>query len=384
MPELLQSLPLVGGLYQIENILLLYIFLTRRRSLLLHGAAWIAVTAAVYLLYPHLGFLKAGFYLREYALGCLYLIPRLLFFRETLPVKLFVFFMNFSLTQLTYLIFTYLDRLLSTRIPRFYVLAGLLLELAALPLVHRYAKPYLKNILAVMNRNNVVFVFFPILSFALLAYYGVLNSFVLSTFIPLVLSTLLILFSYYMISVSISTAKRGQELERISNSDSLTGVFNRRHMEQRIREEFNRYNETGMEFSLILIDIDFFKAVNDKYGHDCGDKLLVEIVRDIGGAVRQNDIVARWGGEEFLLLLPGTRGEQAAKLAERVRKAVEERRHEYGGLSLSATITLGAAVARPGDTLSALIKRADIALYRGKRKGRNLAILFDETDKPDA
>jgi len=374
--------PIVGSLYLIENLTLLYIFLTPKRSFLFQATAFAVPTLLVLIvafppfsLNTELSITEK--LLRDYLLGCLFLIPCVLVFKETLHVKIFIFFMNYSLTQLIYLIFMYLDRFLSPRIPHFYVMTGLLLELAALPLVYRYIRAPIKNIISILDRPYTVFTLFPLLSFVLLAFYGLQGNYVISSFITLVLSTLLIFITYYLISVSITASRRRQELEVISNSDSLTGIFNRRHMEQRIQEEFKRYCRTNLGFALVLMDIDFFKRINDKYGHDCGDDLLKEIAKDIVNLVRGNDIVARWGGEEFLLLLPATNGVHAAKLAERIRKATEERRYSYGPESISVTLTLGVSTARPEETLSTIVKRADIALYRGKNDGRNRVVLVD-------
>jgi len=372
--------PLIAGiLYLAENFLLLYFFLTPRRSGLFQAAAWLITAVAVYLPYLDAGLREVAYPLMRYLLGCLYLIPCALIFKETLQAKVFVFFMNYSLTQLIYLISMYLDRLLSPPVPQLYVIAGLLLELAALPLVFRYLRAPVKDIIGIIDQQRAIFTAFPILSFALLAYYG-LQEFEPPTFITLVLSTILMFFSYYLIAISISIAKRQQELERISDSDSLTGIYNRRHMERRIDEELKRYRRTEQAFALVIIDIDFFKRVNDRHGHDCGDYLLKEIVKDLGNAVRANDTLARWGGEEFLLLSPATNGERAARLAERIRSAIEERRYEYGAESVFVTITLGVSVARPGDTPSSAVKRADLALYRGKQSGRNRVVLYEDIE----
>ena len=175
-----------------------------------------------------------------------------------------------------------------------------------------------------------------------------------------------------------SAASHQQELERISATDSLTGIYNRRHMEQKIQEEYSGYQRTGSEFALILADIDYFKNINDVFGHDCGDNLLKLIVNDISSTVRANDTVARWGGEEFLLLLPVTNKDHAVKLAERIRKTVEGKKYDTGIKLVSATLTMGVSVVRLGDTPDGMIKRADLALYHGKRKSRNCVILFDE------
>jgi diguanylate cyclase (GGDEF)-like protein len=380
MLEFISPLPvIVGTLYLAVNLILLYIFLTPRRSPPFQVAALLAAAVAAYLPYLHAGLREAAYPLMRYLLGCVYLVPCILIFRESFQAKIFVFFMNYTLTQLIYLIFMYLDRLLSPSMPRLCIIAGLSLELAALPLVAKRLKAPVREILGIIDRRSAAFTAFPILSFALLAYYG-LQEFRPSTIVPLALTTGLIFFSYYLISASISASKRQRELERISYSDSLTGIYNRRHMERRIDEELGRCRRTGQAFSLVLIDIDFFKRVNDERGHDCGDFLLKAIVGDIAAAVRANDTLARWGGEEFLLLLPATDGERAAGLAERVRTRIEAMKHEYAGAAISVTATLGVSVSAPDDARHAVVKRADVALYRGKEAGRNRVVLYDELE----
>ena len=147
-------------------------------------------------------------------------------------------------------------------------------------------------------------------------------------------------------------------------------------MERRIDEELGRYRRTGQALALAMIDIDYFKKVNDRHGHDCGDFLLKEIVKEIGAEVRANDILARWGGEEFLLLLPATEGGSALILAERVRARIEGRTWRYGAVSFRATVTLGLSVAAIDDSAESLVKRADVALYEGKNAGRNRAVMY--------
>lgn len=205
----------------------------------------------------------------------------------------------------------------------------------------------------------------------------------LSTFIMLVLCTLLSAFSYYLIAISIDQTKRHQQLELTAKTDSLTGLYNRRHMEQRIQEEYELYQRTGSEFALIIVDIDLFKTINDRYGHAGGDCLLKSVSEDLRKSVREYDIVARWGGDEFFLLLPVTNAENAVGLAERISKTVEQRKYVYENQTLSVTLTLGVSVIRRGDTVASIIKKTDLVMYQGKRAGRNCVILFDHIDNPE-
>ncbi|HPF07572.1 MAG TPA: GGDEF domain-containing protein [Spirochaetota bacterium] len=369
----------IGSLYLAVNLILLYIFLTPRRSRLFQAAALIITSLVVYYLcYPYNDLLNPRFLLRDYIFGTLFFIPCVLIFKESLQAKIFIFFMNYSLTQLTFLIFIYLDQFIKTGIPQLCIMIGLSLELAALPFINRCFKAPVRDIIRTLSSQYPVFTLFPILSFLLLAYYALQGNFTLSTFITLVLSTMLIFFTYYLMSVSIRATRRQHELEVISNTDSLTGICNRRHIERRLKEEFKRYQKTGIEFAVIMSDIDFFKNINDRYGHDCGDKILIEIVKDINRAVRSNDTVARWGGEEFIILLPATNGEHALSSAERIRKIISENRYDCSGDLIPVTLTLGVSVAVPDESMADMIKRADAALYCGKQKGRNCVVMSDD------
>ena len=367
----------IAGLYLIVNLWLLYMVLTPKLVRSVQALLLAATLLVILLLRPLLEGGGVPYQMRSYALGCLFLVPAVLIFEESFRAKLFVFFMNYTLTQLVYLIFQYLDRILDPPAPELCVATGLVLELAILHLVKRRLRAPVRGIIEVIDRQGAALAVFPLLSFALLACYDLQDRYDGSAFVMLLISTALIFFAYYLISVSISVTKRKQELERISNSDGLTGIYNRRYMDRRIDEELERLQLGGPPFSIALIDIDFFKRVNDEHGHDCGDFILKEVVKDIASTVRANDVLGRWGGEEFLLVLPATSREQAAKLAERVRLAIEERVYEYGGKSISATITIGLSVAEGGDGRARAVKRADLALYRGKRQGRNRVAHFD-------
>ncbi|MEG6584836.1 ABC transporter substrate binding protein [Dendrosporobacter sp. 1207_IL3150] len=174
-----------------------------------------------------------------------------------------------------------------------------------------------------------------------------------------------------------------QQLDLISRTDALTGLYNRRHMESKIQEEFAKYLSNGSEFAIIIADIDSFKKVNDVYGHDAGDCLLRCVSEDIRKLVRKSDTVARWGGEEFLLLLPATVSENAKERAERIRSTVEKKVYFCGEVRLSVTLTLGVSVISKDDTIANVIKRADYSLYQGKRAGRNCVVFLDTASMMD-
>lgn len=172
--------------------------------------------------------------------------------------------------------------------------------------------------------------------------------------------------------------KAYEELEIAARTDSLTRLSNRRDMMDKIKYEKEKTDRNGKPFALILADIDDFKAFNDRYGHDCGDSVLVTVSDVIRGRVRKQDTAARWGGEEFLLLLPETEGDGARTLAASIQTALAESEMVYDDQSLSVTLTLGISLCGRGMDIDQCIKTADEALYDGKRAGKDRVILSTE------
>lgn len=202
------------AVFFISNILLDYSFLTPKRPLWFQITAFGATWVATYLLRDFLTSILIDPFLVGYTLSILYLIPFSLVFKESLHARLFVFFMVSSLSQFIFLIFLFLELLVFKHMVGGLILVGLLLELASIPLIRRYIAPHVRNILEVINHQNSIFTIFPILSYILLAFYGVQRIYLLPTFIPLVLSTVLIAFTYYLIAISIDRTRRHQELEK--------------------------------------------------------------------------------------------------------------------------------------------------------------------------
>ncbi len=362
------------AVFWISSIWLDFSFLTSKRSAWFQTLAFAGTWVIVFFLNGLLSSVIADPFQRGYILSLVYLIPIALVFQETIQAKIFVFFMVSSFSMSVFIICLYLEVLMYSQVVGGLVLIGQLLELSSVPVIRKFVTPHVKNMLAVINQQHSSFTLFPILSFALLAYYGAQRTYLLSTFIPLVLCTLAVSFSYYLIAISIEQTKRNQQLTVTARTDSLTGLSNRRYMEQRIQEEYEQYQRTGLEFSMIIADIDLFKEINDRYGHACGDDLLQWVSEDIRKAVRNHDAVARWGGDEFLLLLPATRGETAVILAERIRNTIENRRYDHENEALAVTVTLGVAVVSRDDTPANIIKKADMVMYQGKRMGRNCVL----------
>lgn len=158
------------------------------------------------------------------------------------------------------------------------------------------------------------------------------------------------------------------ELAKIATTDALTGIWNRRHfleMANTLKLQATRY---GHSLSLLLLDIDHFKSINDRHGHPIGDQVLIELSRRLQPAVRATDVLARWGGEEFVLLSPGCGAHEAVRLAEKLRALVADR--PFAGVG-GVTISLGAAELQPNEPIESLFKRVDTALYEAKAAGRN-------------
>lgn len=162
-----------------------------------------------------------------------------------------------------------------------------------------------------------------------------------------------------------------QQVEHLAVTDLLTQTFNRRKFDE-IVDTVEQTEEGGRQgFSLIMLDIDHFKRVNDRFGHSCGDEVLKHLCRLIRALIRQGDLLIRWGGEEFLVLLPETSVTEAGLLAERIRAEVEVESFAQAGC---ITISLGVAQLRPSDSIDELIKRVDQALYQAKQRGRNRVV----------
>ncbi len=169
-------------------------------------------------------------------------------------------------------------------------------------------------------------------------------------------------------------AMQNVELEKLAMRDPLTGLFNRRYIEQRMEEELSRLKRYGASLSILLFDIDNFKSVNDNQGHAIGDKVIVQVAKTFVDSVRQVDLVARFGGEEFLILLPNTGSEAADLTGARLCRDIAEASGVAtdDGSILKVTVSGGVAAARADDTAwKDTVERADSALYEAKAAGKN-------------
>jgi len=169
------------------------------------------------------------------------------------------------------------------------------------------------------------------------------------------------------------------QLVRIARTDGLTGIDNRRRLEERLDETFELSRRLEEPFACVMCDLDRFKSVNDTYGHQAGDAVLRQLAQLLREQAREIDRVGRYGGEEFMLVLPGATADAAVAFAERVRKAVEGRTFSFAGAVIRRTISCGVA-AWPHPAIAdvaALVRAADGALYAAKAQGRNRVVRFD-------
>ncbi|MDD2320929.1 MAG: diguanylate cyclase [Geobacteraceae bacterium] len=166
------------------------------------------------------------------------------------------------------------------------------------------------------------------------------------------------------------------KFEHASHVDYLTALPNRLDMIARLEAEQARSLRHGRSFALIMADIDHFKGVNDRFGHDVGDQLLVTVARTLSGYLRKEDSCARWGGEEFLILLPETDEDEAQEVAERLRILTGNLALETGTSTIRTSISLGLTLYANGETIDSCIKRADDALYQAKNSGRNRSVFM--------
>lgn len=164
--------------------------------------------------------------------------------------------------------------------------------------------------------------------------------------------------------------------------DPLTGLYNRRYMDEALLKEFARAKRENYSLSLIMLDLDFFKRVNDTYGHSVGDQVLVGLATHLKAHARESDIVCRYGGEEFLIAMPRMTSDQAFKKIDSLRQIIAQTPVMYGSIPIPVTISAGvASFPEHGDDVDALLKLADNAMYQSKHDGRNRVSLSDQANE---
>jgi diguanylate cyclase (GGDEF)-like protein/PAS domain S-box-containing protein len=167
-----------------------------------------------------------------------------------------------------------------------------------------------------------------------------------------------------------------KELERLSITDKLTGLNNRLKLDQVLRYELSQFQRYGTSFSVILMDLDDFKKVNDTYGHITGDKVLIKLADILRENVRDSDTCGRWGGEEFLIIVPKANEEEAAHVAEKLRRNIEE---EKFSIEKPVTASVGVACIEADSSITKLLSNADKALYKAKKSGKNIVVKASES-----
>ena len=173
------------------------------------------------------------------------------------------------------------------------------------------------------------------------------------------------------ISAKDELTQRLEELRKMALLDPLTGMGNRRLVETGLHSRLNELQRYGWKFGLLFIDIDYFKKVNDSYGHEAGDLVLKMVAGTLIHNARSFDLVGRWGGEEFVAIIANVTGEELFYIAQKYRALVGESSLLAGKDRISVTISIGATLARPDDSAETLLKRADQLMYQSKLSGRN-------------
>lgn len=167
-------------------------------------------------------------------------------------------------------------------------------------------------------------------------------------------------------SAAVALNERLNELEQLALIDKLTGVGNRRFADNTIEDKFGELNRYGWPFGVVFCDIDDFKSVNDRYGHDVGDEALKMVAKTLSGAVRSVDSVFRWGGDEFLVAVTNVNAIQLKETAARLKALVAASALPAAGDSLKVTVSVGCTLAQPGDDPQKLLRRVDILMYQSK------------------
>ena len=161
---------------------------------------------------------------------------------------------------------------------------------------------------------------------------------------------------------------------KLSRTDPLTKLANRRYIQQLLKQETLNYQQDYNPFSLVMADIDFFKTINDSFGHSCGDYVIEMVAKIINRSTRKIDVAARWGGEEYLLLLPKTNTTEARIVVKKIMKRIHEYAFEWEGERFNVSLTYGITEYRMTEECQETIKRADAYLYQGKSKGRDCIV----------
>jgi diguanylate cyclase len=172
-----------------------------------------------------------------------------------------------------------------------------------------------------------------------------------------------------------SLRNRVREQRSEALRDTLTGIFNRLAYDERIDQEFLRWKRFNEPVSVMVWDVDFFKSINDTYGHKAGDKVLVSIAKMLASQIRETDFIARYGGEEFVIVAPGSDAATSLKVADKLRQSIEQKGFRHRDAPVPVTISCGIAEFKAGSTPDSVFEAADQALYQAKQEGRNRCVV---------
>lgn len=197
----------------------------------------------------------------------------------------------------------------------------------------------------------------------------------------LAISAPMILVAYITTMLSADIRHAVDKIKQVSDTDELTGTYNMRAFSSMLQRAFRQSVRYGHALSVVMIDSDNLKQVNDTHGHESGNRLLQHLVRCIREQLRGSDVMARYGGDEFIVLLPETNANGALEMAERIRKAVEVSRFDVRGGDTNITVSLGvASYPEDGGNLDVILEKADKAMYRAKQRGRNKVVAYTDDE----
>lgn len=378
-------------------ILTVHSLLTRKKTITFCIVAFILNTLFVFstgIYVPKYIHNEGTFKVIMYCTTFSYLIYLNLVFKESLSKKVFTLFSVWMFSTITLFIATPSAELVSgiydvnytqNLIYFFRNSINMLFVLAS----YFWLGKHYKTILNLVSDKTIRYMsLYPIIAFLLLitnfttpTYISQLSNF--NSIYDMILFLLFIIVGYILVFLGISSASQivsmqydMEKLELISKTDPLTGLYNRRFAMEKLENEFLNYKKTKNKFSVIIADIDYFKKINDNFGHDCGDQVLKKVAQNLRDAVGERGFVSRWGGEEFLILLPETEIEDARILADTIWKISEEEIIEYNGVQVSITLTFGVTVNEDYEMIDDTIKKADDALFIGKNQGRNCVVFI--------
>jgi diguanylate cyclase (GGDEF)-like protein len=236
-------------------------------------------------------------------------------------------------------------------------------------------------ILSVFIISSILIMFFPPLSILATEYSYSFKVRYLTTFLSVCFISSICEYSRYHSYNLLKELQRKIQLE--ANTDELTGLYNRRYMYQQLDRMIKKIKRYKRPYSLLLCDLDHFKSINDNHGHSCGDLVLIETASRMKSSLRNEDIAARWGGEEFLIILPETDSAAAFQVAEKLRQQLAGQMFDCNDKQLSISMSIGVLQVNPGTRKEDLLNQVDDALYEAKHLGRNCTHIYAVGANPE-